>query len=378
MLKILMVLDNGFKPDLRVQKEINTLIKLGYCIDLFCWDQEGDLAAQENKGNLTIHRVKLIVEKQQGLKKIKDLLKFYFEAFKKIKNQKEKYNFIYVHDFLLLPFGVFLKFILKRPLIYDAHEIYHLMEWEKYNSLIRIIIFRVECFFSKFADGFIVVNKKRKDFYSAYLKNEIDIIGNWYDPYNGEIIELKKQYNIPKEDIIVSYFGIINFSERPIDIFIEAMMKIPNIHFFVAGVGKDEKTIANYERQYERLHYLGWQNNIRKYLNDVDYIIYYMNDQRKYFEYTAPNTLYLAISHSTPIITNVPGEAEDLIKKYNIGYFIDNADNIETKIDMNLASDSYLAKIINLNKIKDKFSWSECENTYNKMFAEINKKYLVK
>lgn len=374
MLKILMVLDNGFKPDLRVQKEINTLIKLGYCIDLYCWDQEGDLAAQETNGNLTIHRVKLIVEKQQGLKKIKDLLKFYFEAFKKIKNQKEKYNYVYVHDFLLLPFGVFLKFMLKRPLIYDAHEIYHLMEWEKYNSLIRYIIFRIERFFSKFADAFIVVNKKRKDFYSAYIKNEIAIIGNWYDPYVGEIIKLKKIYNIPKEDIVVSYFGIINFSERPIDTFIEAMMKIPNFHFFVAGVGKDEKTVTNYERKYERFHYLGWQNNIRKYLNDVDYIIYYMNDQRKYFEYTAPNTLYLAISHSTPIITNVPGEAEDLIKKYNIGYFIDNADNIESKIDMDLTTDSYLGKIKNINNIKGQFSWSECENTYSKIFAGLDKK----
>lgn len=63
------------------------------------------------------------------------------------------------------------------------------------------------------------------------------------------------------------------------------------------------------------MHYLGWQNNVRKYLNDVDYIVYYMNDKRKYFEYTAPNTLYLAISHGTPIITNVWGNQKTLLEK---------------------------------------------------------------
>ena len=317
----------------------------------------------------------LIVEKQQGVKKIIDLSNFYFKAYKRIKNLKGMYDYIYVHDFLLLPFGVFLKYRFKLPFIYDAHEIYHLMEWEKYNWLIRNFIFRVERFLSKYTDAFIVVNKKRKDFYSKYFKNEINIIGNWYDPYEGENVELKKEYNISVDDIVVCYFGVINFSERPIDAFIKAMMKIPKAHFFIAGVGKDEKEITNYEAQYQRLHYLGWQNNIRKYLKDVDYIIYYMNDKRKYFEYTAPNTLYLAISHNIPIITNVPGEAEDLIKNNNIGYFIDNVNNIESKIDLDLSSRSYLEKIKSINKIKDRFRWSECEHIYNRIFVGLDKKY---
>ncbi len=47
----------------------------------------------------------------------------------------------------MLPVGVFLKFKFKIPLIYDAHEIYHIMEWEKYNSFIRNIIFLSERIF---------------------------------------------------------------------------------------------------------------------------------------------------------------------------------------------------------------------------------------
>lgn len=367
-----MFLDNGFKPDVRVQKEINTLIKLGYSVDLYCWDQEGDLPETENKPNFNIIRIKLVVIKQQGLRKIKDLFKFYFIALKRIENQK-KYDYIYVHDFLLLPFGVFLKYKLKLPFIYDVHEIYHLMEWEKYNSFIRSLILRTERFFSKFADAFIVVNKKRKDFYSQYFKEEINIIGNWYDPYEGEIVEVKKMFNIPEDNIVVGYFGVLNFNERPIDSFINKMMNISNIHFIIAGFGKDENAILALEKTYERLHYLGWQKNVRKFMKDVNYILYYMNDERKYFEYTAPNTLYLSISHGIPIITNVPGESKDLIKNYNVGYFIDNADNIQSKIDLDLSSENYLGKISSINKIKDQYKWSECENTFKKIFSILDR-----
>ena len=374
MPKILMILDNGFKPDLRVQKEINTLIKLGYEVDLFCWDQEGNLPENEKKGIFFIYRIKLIVKKQQGLKKIFDLFKFYFRTNREIKFQSHKYNFIYVHDFLLLPFGLFLKIKFKKPLIYDAHEIYHLMEWEKYSSSIRKLIFLVERICTRYVNAFIVVNQKRKDFYSSYVNKNIEIIGNWYDPYEGEVLELKKEYNISASDIVVSYFGVINFSERPINLFIEALMKIHRIHFFIAGVGKDEKEIFKYLEKYKRIYYLGWQNNIRKFLKDVDYIIYFMNDQRKYFEYSAPNTLYMAISHNVPIITNVPGESEDLIKKYNIGYFVENTNNIESKIDLDLSSENYVNKLKAINNIKNRFRWSECEKTYSKIFSSLNEK----
>ena len=69
MSKVLMVLDNGYKPDLRVQKEINTLIKLGYSVDLYCWDQEGNLATQENAPNLNVYRIKSYCGKTTGCKK---------------------------------------------------------------------------------------------------------------------------------------------------------------------------------------------------------------------------------------------------------------------------------------------------------------------
>jgi hypothetical protein len=69
MQKILMILDNAYKPDLRVQKEINTLTGLGLYVDLICWDQDSDLQNFEKYDFFSIHRIKLKVEKQIGIKK---------------------------------------------------------------------------------------------------------------------------------------------------------------------------------------------------------------------------------------------------------------------------------------------------------------------
>ncbi len=322
---ILMILDNAFNPDLRVQKEINSLIKLGFSINMICWDQEGKLPSKEQKPFFEINRIKIIAKKQQGLRKIIDLIKFSRMVLKAVKSSSGKHDYIYIHDFLMLPLGVYLKFALRKSLIYDAHEIYHLMEWEKYPSSIRKMIFFTERVLLKFVDELIVVNQKRKDFYLQYYhKKEIRIIGNWYDPYEGESISLRKEYSIPDEDVLLSYFGVINFDERPIDKIINSIKDNKNVHFFIAGVGKHEKIIAEMAAKNNRIHYLGWQKEIRKYLIDIDFIIYYLNDKRKYFEYTAPNTLYLALTHKIPLITNVPGESEELINDYNIGYFIND------------------------------------------------------
>jgi glycosyltransferase involved in cell wall biosynthesis len=363
MLRILMILDNGFKPDLRVQKEINTIVKLGYSVDLYCWDQEGDLPYQENLPNFNLYRIKLIVEKQQGLKKIIDLLNFYLKAYKRIKNQNIKYNYIYVHDFLMLPFGVFLKFRLKLPFIYDAHEIYHLMEWEKYPSILRSLIFFAEKTLIKFVDHFIVVSEHRKNFYSKYIHKEINVIGNWYDKYSGENKNLRKTYSLSEDAIILGYFGAINLKVRPIHKIIELMQNYTNIHFFIGGSGVDVAKLTELIKSKKNVHFLGWMENVREYFDSLDYIVYVMNRDRKYFEYTAPNTLYLAISHNKPIITNVPGEPLELVEKYKIGFFIKDIDKfslekIHTKQD-------YGTFLNNINSIKDKYLWSSSSKTYS-------------
>lgn len=105
-----MILDNAFRPDQRVLKEIRTLNELGFKVFLFCWDQDSDLPAEEKKDKFEIHRIKVKAPKQAGLSKIKYLLNFYYYFLRSLKISKNNIHYIYVHDFLMLPLGIFLKF----------------------------------------------------------------------------------------------------------------------------------------------------------------------------------------------------------------------------------------------------------------------------
>jgi hypothetical protein len=44
----------------------------------------------------------------------------------------------------MLPLGIYFKYKYKNKLVYDAHEIYHLMEWEKYPNFISELIYFCE------------------------------------------------------------------------------------------------------------------------------------------------------------------------------------------------------------------------------------------
>lgn len=362
MKRILMILDNAFKPDLRVKKEIETLIGLGNYIDLVCWDQDSDLETHEVFEGYSIHRIKLKTERQIGIKKISFLYKFFKKVHDYLGQSNSKYDIIYAHDFLMLPLGLYFKRKYKSKLVYDAHEIYHLMEWEKYPNIISHLIYAVERLLINKTDHFIVVSNYRKSFYSEKIKKDIHVIGNWYDEYDGGSIDLHDKLNLKRSKIILAYFGVLNFKVRPIDRIFDQISKSENLHLVVGGAGPDQDNIEGIIEQYKNISYLGWLENVREYMNGIDYLVYFMNSDRKYFYYTAPNSLYLAISHSKPLITNVEGEPKDLINNFRIGIFLKQFEDL-VNINFN-KYDDYKNMVLNINKIKNNYSWSNSFEVY--------------
>ena len=374
MKNILMILDNSFKPDIRVKKEIETITKLGLRVYLYCWDKECELAEYVNEYLFQIRRIKVETKSQLGIRQIKSLIKFYILLIKTINKDKKRFDYIYVHDFLMLPIGIYLKLELKIPIIYDAHEIYHFMEWEKYNRLISELIFFSEKFLIKFVDYFIVVNQLRKDFYQKYYKKEIIVLGNWYDQFHEGVIDIKEDLHIPSGNLIFGYFGALSRESRCLDFIINSVLEISNAHLLIAGSGSDTQYVEEMSKKYKRIHYLGWIREIRKYFNNLDYLLYFINTKQKYFNYAAPNTLYLSLSHEIPLITNVPGEPELLIKKDNIGFFIDKNEKIKNKIELNTDSVVYKEKVKNIIKIKNSYSWTISLDIYSKIFESYAKR----
>ena len=114
-----------------------------------------------------------------------NLFRFYYLLYKAVVIKGKQYSVIHAHDLRTLLIAVILRFKLKIPLVYDAHEIFSLMESHKFPRIVLSIIAKLEIILvNKYVDEFITVSNQRKKEYwiKNGIKKKIYLVGNWYDP----------------------------------------------------------------------------------------------------------------------------------------------------------------------------------------------------
>jgi glycosyltransferase involved in cell wall biosynthesis len=122
-MKILMLLESGFPPDVRVENEIAALSKAGHEVHLACTTRK-NRPPEERSGGAVIYRKPIstfIYKSSVGCLKLPFYFNFWREyVFNLI--SKEKFDAIHVHDLPLTKIGAEAKRKFKIPLIIDLHE----------------------------------------------------------------------------------------------------------------------------------------------------------------------------------------------------------------------------------------------------------------
>lgn len=308
-----MILDNAFRPDVRVMKEARILLKKGFDISLLCWDRGSDLPKREKTEGFEIERFKIRSGKQLGIKQIKSLLIFYFAVFSSLWKKRKQYDLIWIHDYPCLLIGLILSLLMHIPLVYDAHEIYHLMEYEKYPPYIRNLLKYSEILFIQFVDKFITVNELRSKYYRKYYRKRIYILGNWFDPIDLNRKNSFQQVQKREERFTIGYFGTLAKTRR-LDLLLELAEENKEISIVIAGRGAEEDYIMRASSDMDNVRFLGWLEDVRSILPMVDALYYVLNDKAVYSYWNSPNTLYLAIATNIPLITNTLGESGEVMQ----------------------------------------------------------------
>ncbi len=136
-MKILMVLENEFPFDERVEKEALSLIKSGHEVHLLCATLKNKPSYEDYNG-IILHRVSSSVFYYKKARIACLTLPFYFQFWNKAVSNilsKEKFEAIHVHDLPLAKVGIKMskKFSLK--LIMDFHENYpYMLKEEEYTK----------------------------------------------------------------------------------------------------------------------------------------------------------------------------------------------------------------------------------------------------
>ena len=114
---ILMLLDNPFRSDFRVEKEIRSLKGVGYRITLLC-TKDAALPSEEDHENVTVKRLidnDILLKPWTG--QYRTLLRGLVEIVCGLRP-----DFVHCHDFRMLNIGVAIKQVLPVKIVYDAHE----------------------------------------------------------------------------------------------------------------------------------------------------------------------------------------------------------------------------------------------------------------
>ena len=372
--RIAMLLDNPFQPDLRVLREAQSLSRAGYQVTIFAWDRDmRERPQQEVVDQIQVVRIRVKSERQMGKRQIPYYLGYAMRAFWQV--LWGKFDIVYCHDFLNLPIGVLLKIFryLPKPvrLVYDAHEIYSIMEVDRYSPRVLNWMRRCELFLMPWADAFITVGQQRCDYYRQQgYRGEITIVGNWYNPQTVDRAagqELRQELGIPEHAFVVVQAGTLA-QFRAADVIIEAARSAQAarrpIHWIVAGMGSAQEAFEQEAQCNPCLHYLGWVDNLKPVFAASDALIYLMDLNHPYSQYNSPNTLYQSIAWQKPLITVSVGEIDSVLSASGAGLFLQDIHSGDLFAAVTRLSEDemlYQAIVDKLADLRAMYNWDMAE-----------------
>lgn len=380
-MKILMVLENEFPPDERVEKEIETLQGMGHEIHLACYTRENRQVREEHEG-LTIHRMKLtkLMFKLSALILIIPIYKNKWYRFVRKLYKSFDYDVIHIHDLPLSMVGLKLKSKYGLQVVCDQHEYYSnwIVNTAHYNTLAGKIVKSLsnwEKFENKTlhsADAILTVEEPLK---STYLKrynisdNKIFVLPNTPSKkvFHHSRIDTR-EFPHYRDQFVLLYFGGIDIL-RGIDFIIQSIplivKKIPEFKFVLAGTiikGYDPFKVSNELGVRKYIDYLGYLDRARlpSLIGVSDLGIFTPRSDREEINRTIATKNYQFLVMNKPMIVGSAKYMKEFTEKNQIGLTVNEHDpeDISEKIiayysDLKLRDD-----LINgCRKISSKYYW---------------------
>lgn len=330
-----MLLQKNFPPDIRVEKEAQSLIAAGYRVFLLCKNSKG--LSDETIDGLHIRRQRRITSLALFNRFINFPLflnPFWLFTVRRL-IKKENINIVHAHDLPMAPLAL-LAAGRKVQVIYDMHENYPaaLEAWQRKDWLSRTL---KNPLLAQFLDNFVsrkvdhilvVVEEFKQELINRGLPEEkITVVGNRVDtqtflqlPIKQEIVE---KY---ENDFTMLYAG--SFArDRGLDVPIRALKplknRIPNIRLLLVGDGpnKDElqQMIAN-EGIGHLVEFTGWRPfaEMPSYMKAAD-VCLIPQPSNAFINTTIPHKLFQYAALRRPMIVSDAKPLARNVEKFNMG-----------------------------------------------------------
>ncbi|MCK4395670.1 MAG: glycosyltransferase [Candidatus Marinimicrobia bacterium] len=365
---ILMLLDNAFISDNRVEREILTLVGSGYKVELICWDRDKKFDKTETKYDVKLRITRIGPFAKRGKGVLYLLFKYLLLNIGLIRiGIRKEFDVIHSHNVGTILAGRIIKFIKKKPLIYDAHEVLGLLNQRLFTGADKII-HNAERILAKTANvvvvptpGMISLFKKR-----GYV-NELLCLENF--PSKSDFTNQKRYIN-RQNGIIVGRIGTINKVINT-ELMTKAIKRLReqdyDLRLIFAG-----PIASNYDREF--LNIISDNSDFVEYWGVIDSkgvpnvykkidISFNIPGAIEDYLYGYPSKLFEAMATGIPTVHSNIGESKSIIDKARCGLIIKDY-SCESIINAfkSLLNDKEMIAIMGMNGYQaflQEFNWGK-------------------
>lgn len=309
----------AYHPDVRVRRMTQTLADAGYRVRILGWDRGTTFPESEHDGDVEVRRVRVSSRDDRGWTQLLYLARAVLRFVPHI--WRDPPDVLHAVDLPMLVAALFLApFTRRRPMIvYDAFEIYSVMESHKYPAWLLRLIDVVERRAPRLADVVITPGHERQVYFAARGIRSV-VVANWIDPPSGPIASdaARARMELPLDAVVVAYAGGLDPS-RDLEPLVGHARRHPEHLVLIAGRGIQEENLSAEAQSVPNLRILGWLADPSDLLAAADMTYYALRTDHPYAAHAAPNNLYAAIAYAVPMLHRGQGEIGLIAREYHIG-----------------------------------------------------------
>lgn len=394
-IKIGMLLDVEFPPDLRVENEMRSLAAAGYDVHLLCYDFSGTKPPTEIfDENIAVHRFQISKNFHNKFNVVALSFPIYFHFWTKQAAkfvEQQNIDVIHVHDLRLAEVGRRIKNKFNIPYVLDLHENYPaaLKVYAFSNTLLGRLLVSIKQWerceqrqvgFATFIVS-VIEEMKERILSLSVSDDRIFVVPNYINMDSFDVKTIPVNLKKNTDEISLIYSGGFDL-HRGLETLLEAMKIIQtqqaNIRLHLVGAGRTEVSLRE-KAGSEHIHnveFYGWQKEraIPSFIVkcDIGVIPHLKNEQT---DFTIPHKLFHYMYKRKPVLVSDCAPLKRIVKKSNAGLVFQsgNAEDLADKI-MQLAQNSEQRKLFGENghnAIMREFNWEKSAEQLIQLYQRI-------
>ena len=378
--RVVMLVSNGFHPDVRVHHEARSLVGNGYRVEVIAWDRDGAYARTEEVDGIRVVRVRAPSGFSGGLRQLPGFARFWAASVWYL--LCGGWDVVHCHDVDTLLPGLLAALIRRRPVIFDAHECYYHLCRKRLPGWLVWFVRHFERFGVARTSMILGACEATSRYYQAcsgipaFTLQNLKIAEEFQ--FDRRVLQRTRADLAVADGIVLAYFG--SFAKnRNLDLLVHAVQNEPRVFLLLAGAGEQLATVLAAVRNAANVRYLGHlpYRDIPLYTAISDCVCFLYDPDSPMAPYNSPNKLYEALAAGIAILgSDIGGDFSRVVRETGCGLLLDTmtVEAIRNAV-LRLRDDPVLLPDLKRNSTRaglTRYHWRSAEGTllcaYDRLF----------